>query len=75
MVDDGHGGVEVGVEPLLQGLEVVVGTAGAGGAAAEAAVHAGFLVAREEQNKLEVHLREKENPCQGSSLYLAFHDD
>ena len=56
VLDDGHGGVEVGVEPLLQRLEVVVGAAGAGGAAVQAPLDARLLVAHEEQDKVEVGL-------------------
>ena len=56
VLDDGHRGVDVGVEALLQGLQVVVGAAGAGGAAAQATVHARLLVAHEEQDELQVHL-------------------
>ncbi len=45
VLHDGHGGLLVGHEALLQRLLVVVGAARAGGAAGQAAGHAGLLVA------------------------------
>lgn len=55
-VDDGHRRVDVRVEALLERLLVVVGAARAGGAPAQAPLHAGLLVAVEEEHKLLLDL-------------------
>lgn len=56
MLDNGHGGVDVSVEPLLQRLLVVVRPARALGSPLEASFDASALFAEEEQDELEVGL-------------------
>ena len=56
MLNDGHGGIDISVKPLLQRLFVVVRPARALGASLQASFDARCLFAEEEQNKLEVGL-------------------
>ena len=56
ILNDGHCGGQVGVEPLLQGLQVVVGSARTCGAPIQTPFHAGLLIAFEEQDELDVGL-------------------
>ena len=56
MLDDGHGGLLVSDEPLLQTLLVVVRPATARLASLQTTSRADLLAALEEQNALQVHL-------------------